>query len=49
MRALKKINASARKLQIQDKNLIDARYRMNFGIYFFDAEDEPQPDEEAGD
>jgi len=49
MRALKKINASARKLQIQDKNSIDARYRMNFGIYFFDAADEPQPDEEAGD
>ena len=40
MKALKKVNTRARKLQRRDKGTHDARYRMNFGIYFFDTEDE---------
>ncbi len=39
MQALKKINRRARRLQNRDKDKGNASHRMNFGIYFFDAED----------
>ena len=41
MQTLKKINRKARQLQNRDKHAKDARYRMNFGLYFYD-EEEPQ-------
>jgi hypothetical protein len=40
MRALKTVNSRARRLQNRDRAADDARYRMNFGLYFFETEDE---------
>lgn len=44
MQALKKINRKARQLQNRDKSAKDARYRMNFGVYYYDVEDEEPPE-----
>lgn len=41
MRTLKTINSRARRMQKRDKDAENAKYRMNFGVYFFDAYDEP--------
>lgn len=43
MQALKNINTRARRLQKRDKGSADARFRMNFGLYFYDEEEEPPP------
>jgi hypothetical protein len=42
MQALKKVNSRARRLQNRDKSAGNARYRMNFGLYFFETEDEEE-------
>ena len=43
MRGLHKVNKQARALQKSDKSAIDAKHRMNFGIYFYTTEDEYLP------
>lgn len=51
MKALKILNRRARQLQHRDRESPEARYRMNFGIYFFDSEapnDDPETDSESG-
>ena len=42
MKALKTLNRRARELQKRDRGSAEARYRMNFGIYFFDLEELPE-------
>jgi hypothetical protein len=41
MQALKKINSRARRLQKRDAGSDEATHRMNFGVYFYDDEDDP--------
>ena len=41
MQALKKINSRARRLQKRDAGSDEEKYRMNFGIYFFDEVEDP--------
>lgn len=40
MKALKTVNKRARRLQSRDRDVDDAKYRMNFGVYFYDADEE---------
>ena len=43
MQALKKVNSRARRLQKRDAGSDGATHRMNFGVYFYDDEDDPPP------
>ncbi|MDH3377765.1 MAG: DUF6502 family protein [Gammaproteobacteria bacterium] len=40
VKALKTVNRRARQLQARDRGANEANYRMNFGVYFYDTEDE---------
>lgn len=44
MRALKTINALARKLQIRDRKSLDNHHRTNFGVYFYDVDEQLEDD-----
>ena len=44
MRALKTINALARKLQRRDLKSADNHHRTNFGIYFYDIDEQQEQD-----
>ena len=39
MQALKKVNAAARKLQARDRKAEDASYRINFGTYVYNVDE----------
>lgn len=45
MRLLKIINSRAMKLQRQDSSSDTATHRINFGVYFFSADEESGPDD----
>ena len=40
IKALKIVNKRARQLQTRDRDAEDAEFRMNFGVYFYDADEE---------
>jgi hypothetical protein len=45
MQSLLNLNRKAMELQAQDQSKDSAQLRMNFGIYFFSEEEEPEADE----
>ena len=47
MKALKVVNRRARQLQTRDRKRSGAKYRINFGVYFFKAPDPEPPTEDT--